>query len=151
MTKTTTRNILTRSKSVFPQGFDIVIDATGNARIVEQCIQFTKHGAKIVIYGVCDEDTKISISPYELFAKELKIIASYCQTHCFGRAVKYLENGIVKVDKLVTHTYGLDDFDKALHTMMHEKQKIKVVRSSVRLSVKQKIKLDINFIWRNYV
>jgi D-arabinitol dehydrogenase (NADP+) len=114
-------------KERYPQGFDIVVDATGSADIVEQCIKFTKRGAKVVIYGVCDVKDKITLSPYEIFEKELKIIGSYCQTHCFGRAVKYLENKIVKVDMLITHKFGLGDYGDALKIVMGESEKIKVV------------------------
>jgi len=71
-------------------------------------------GGKIVIYGVCPEDARITISPYEIFRKELKLIGSFAQTHCFDRALKYLENGIVKVDRLITHTFKLEDYVQAL-------------------------------------
>ena len=117
----------TMIKAMYPQGFDIVVDATGSAEVVEQCIKFTKRGAKVVIYGVCDVEDKITLRPYEIFEKELKIIGSYCQTHCVGRAVKYLENGIIKVDKLITNKYSLDDYDKALKTVIGDSGKIKVI------------------------
>ena len=101
-------------KRLFPKGFDVVVDATGAASITEHCIQFAKYGGKIVIYGVCPEDARITISPYEIFRKELKLIGSFAQTHCFDRALKYLENGIVKVDRLITHTFKLEDYVQAL-------------------------------------
>ncbi len=101
-------------KRLFPKGFDVVVDATGAASITEHCIQFAKYGGKIVIYGVCPEDARITISPYEIFRKELKLIGSFAQTHCFDRALKYLENGIVKVDRLITHTFKLKDYAQAL-------------------------------------
>jgi D-arabinitol dehydrogenase (NADP+) len=114
-------------KERYPRGFDIVVDATGSAEVVEQCIKFTKRGAKVVMYGVCDAKDRISISPYEVFEKELKLMGSYCQTHCFGRALKYLENRTVKVDKLVTHKFSLDDYGKAIDMLMGKGQKIKAV------------------------
>jgi len=114
-------------KALFPQGFDIIVDATGAAAITGSCLQFARKGAKVVIYGVCDEDDRISISPYEVFAKELKIIGSFAQTHCFDRALKYLENGTVKVDKLVTHHYGLEKYGEALDTVIHGQGSLKVM------------------------
>lgn len=114
-------------KQMFPKGFDIVIDATGVGSVVEQCTKFTKYGAKVIIYGVCDENECIKVNPYEIFRKELKLIGSFAQTHCYDRALKYLENGIVKVDKLVTHNYSLSEYDKALNTVMSGKESIKVM------------------------
>ena len=114
-------------KDRYPQGFDIVVDCTGSADVVEQCIKFTKRGAKVVIYGVCNVEDTIKLRPYEIFEKELKIISSYCQVNSFGRAVKYLESNIVKVDMLVTHKFDLDNYDEALKIVMNESKKIKVV------------------------
>ena len=43
-----------------------------------------------------------------------QILGSFAQTHCFPRAVKFLEEGIVKVDDLVSSTYPLSEFSDAL-------------------------------------
>lgn len=114
-------------KSMFPQGFDIIIDATGAASVTEQCFKYAKKGSKIVVYGVCDEKDRISVSPYEIFSNEYKLIGSFAQTHCFDRAVNALETGIVKVDKLVSHSFSLDDYQKGLETVMSGKQSLKVL------------------------
>jgi len=81
-------------KKMYPRGFDIVIDAAGSAGVTQQAIKYTKRGAKVVIYGVCDKNDTIQISPYEIFEKELKIIGSFAQTHCFDRALAYLLNRV---------------------------------------------------------
>lgn len=114
-------------KALYPDGFDIVIDATGAASITEQCVKFARKGAKIVVYGVCGEDDWIKVNPYEIFAKELKIIGSFAQTHCFDRALKFLKNRTVKVDRLVTHRFGLGEYGKALDAVMHSKGSLKVM------------------------
>lgn len=82
---------------LYPKGFDVIIDATGSASVIQECTQYAKNGAKIVVYGVCNEEDRISLSPYEIFSKELKIIGSFVQTHCFDRAIKYLEKGVSRL------------------------------------------------------
>ena len=114
-------------KKKYPKGFDIVVEAAGIARIAEEAISYAKYGAKVIFYGVCDEKDRIQISPYEVFRKEIKIIGSFAQTHCFEQAVKLLENGTIKVDKLITHRFSLDDYGKALETVAREKNKMKVI------------------------
>ncbi len=114
-------------KAAFPRGFDVIIDATGHAPMVEHCLNYVKHGSKIIVYGVCDEKENIQVNPYELFEKEIKIIGSFAQTHCFDRALAYLKNGTVAVKDLITHTYPLDDYAKALETVMKGKDSIKVI------------------------
>ncbi|MFH1538199.1 MAG: zinc-binding dehydrogenase, partial [bacterium] len=114
-------------KKKYPKGFDIVIDASGIAKIAEQAIKYTKYGAKVIIYGVCNEGDKIQLSPYEIFRKEIKIIGSFAQTHCFEQAIRFLENGTIKVDKLITHEFNLDEYGKALDILTNIKNKLKVI------------------------
>jgi len=111
----------------YPKGFDIVIESSGVAAIAERAIRYTKYGAKVIFYGVCDERDRIQISPYEVFRKEIKIIGSFAQTHRFEQAVKMLENRTIRVDKLITHKFGLDDYGKALDVLSHTKDKLKII------------------------
>ncbi len=98
----------------YPDGFDIVVDATGVASVTEQMPLFATFGAKLVVYGVCGEQERISISPYEIFRKELRLIGSFAQTHCFGRAVDFIESGIVSVAPLITGRFQLDQWGEAM-------------------------------------
>ncbi|MHB8061291.1 MAG: zinc-binding dehydrogenase, partial [Ruminiclostridium sp.] len=110
-----------------PQGFDIVVDATGSPAVLQDCFQYLKKGAKLVIYGVCDESDKVIINPYNVFANEYKIIGSFAQVNCFDRALNAIERGIVKVDKLITDEFSLLDYEKALKTVMNGKSSLKVM------------------------
>ncbi len=111
----------------FPRGFDIVIDATGAAEVIQQCAKFAKFGGKIVIYGVAAQDDRVTVSPYDIFHKELTVIGSFAQTHCFDRAIQFIQSGVVKLDGLVTHRYGLDEFGKAIEQIEHGGGHIKVL------------------------
>jgi D-arabinitol dehydrogenase (NADP+) len=114
-------------KQLFPKGFDIVVEATGAPEVTQTLTKHAKYGAKVVIYGVASEHDTITISPYEVFSKELKIIGSFAQTHCFDRAIKVIKNGIVNVKPLITHRFELEDFDKAMEQVDTGKGHIKVV------------------------
>ena len=114
-------------KELFPKGFDVVIDATGAASVVERLFEFAKFGGKVVFYGVCDEDKRISVSPYEVFRKQLTIMGSFAQIYCFDRALEYIANGIVKVKKIVTHIFPLQDYAKALSTKITDPESLKIV------------------------
>jgi len=111
----------------FPRGFDVIIDATGSPKVIEHCFGFGKMGAKIIVYGVASEKDRISVSPYQIFSKEYKLIGSFAQTHCFDRALKFLESGVVKVDDLITDKFDLDAYPDALEKMCHGKDTIKII------------------------
>ncbi|MBN1318635.1 MAG: zinc-dependent alcohol dehydrogenase family protein [Anaerolineales bacterium] len=105
----------------FPNGFDTIVEATGAPQLFEETVHYAAMGAQIIAYGVYPEDKEIRIKPYDIFKRELTIKGSFAQTHCFGRAVKYLENGRIQVSKLVTHEIPLADYAGALELMRQSK------------------------------
>lgn len=114
-------------RELAPQGFDIVIDATGAAEVIGQLTRFTKRGAKVVIYGVSSLADRVSFSPYEIFHKELQIIGSFAQTHCFDRAIQFLQNGTVQVSDIITHRFKLEEFEAAISQVESGRDHIKVI------------------------
>jgi D-arabinitol dehydrogenase (NADP+) len=114
-------------RALAPEGYDIVIDATGSPRVIEHTFLFTKMGSKVLIYGVCNEEDLIQVKPYWLFRNEIKLIGSFAQTHCFDRAVSYLEQGVVRVDDIITHRFGLAEYAKALTVLADGKENLKIM------------------------
>ncbi|GCE09984.1 alcohol dehydrogenase catalytic domain-containing protein [Dictyobacter aurantiacus] len=85
--------------------------------------------------GICGTDLHIHEgeflaqfprNPYEIFQKQLTITGSFAQTHCFDRALAYLESRKVKVNEMVTHAFALEEYGKALETL-RSRQGIKTI------------------------
>jgi D-arabinitol dehydrogenase (NADP+) len=110
-----------------PKGYDIVFEATGDSSVVERAISLVKTGGKVVIFGVAPEEAKISISPYEIYKREIKILGTFAQTHCFDRALQLLSTGKVKVRDLITHVFKLEEYEKALNVVMTDRNALKVI------------------------
>ncbi|MFX1452996.1 MAG: zinc-dependent alcohol dehydrogenase family protein [Promethearchaeota archaeon] len=110
----------------YPRGFDIIVEASGVPKMLEECHLYTKYGAKIIAYGVYPEEAMIQVNPYEIFRKELKIIGSFAQTHKFEAAIKMLEHGQVCVNNLVTHQFPLEQYQDALNVVQKSRDKIKI-------------------------
>ena len=70
---------------------------------------------------------QVKIIPYEIFEKEIKIIGSFAQTHCYDRALKYLESGRVQVNRLITQTFPLSEYAKGLDKVIEGGKQIKVL------------------------
>ncbi|NIA13533.1 MAG: alcohol dehydrogenase catalytic domain-containing protein [Nitrospiraceae bacterium] len=108
-----------------PKGFDTVIEATGVSQLLADAVQFTRTGGQLIAYGVYPEGEKASFCPEQIFRRELTIKGSFAQTHCFDRALLYLESGMVKVDEMVTGEYPLSEYGRALEAM-DKRQEIKI-------------------------
>lgn len=53
-------------KAENPYGFDIVVEATGNAKILEDAINYVRRGGKLVVYGVYANKDRVSWSPSKI-------------------------------------------------------------------------------------
>lgn len=51
-----------------PYGFDIVVEATGSVRILEDAINYVRRGGKLVVYGVYSHDARVSWPPSKICA-----------------------------------------------------------------------------------
>lgn len=110
-------NISVAIKKLFdisPDGFDVVIDATGSLDILNQAIKLTRTGGMIFVYGMTNESAIWEVSPYEIFRRELTIKGSFAQAYSFDRALSMLRSGDVDTSDFITHRFGLHDYAEAL-------------------------------------
>lgn len=88
--------------------FDVVIDATGNARAMQRSFAFVAHGGRYVLVSVVRDD--IIFSDPEFHKRETTLFASRnAQPDDFDEVVKQMESGRVPIAALNTHRGGLDD------------------------------------------
>jgi D-arabinitol dehydrogenase (NADP+) len=109
------------------EGYDIVVEATGAATIAEMCVPLTRSGGTVLIYGVTDEDDRISVSPYEIFRRELTIKGSFAEIDSFPQALAALRSGKVLTDGMITHRFGLENYGDALEAQRTDPTRHKIV------------------------
>jgi D-arabinitol dehydrogenase (NADP+) len=105
---------MSRLRTFAPDGFDVVVEATGSPAVLAQCPALTRTGGTVLVYGMAAAADRVPFSPYEIFARELTIKGSFAQTHCFDRALLALRTGRVRTEGIVTDRVPLDRFDQAL-------------------------------------
>lgn len=101
-------------KALAPSGFDVVVEATGAPDVLSWCTGLVGMGGTVMVYGMADADAMVPFSPYDIFARELTIKGSFAQIDCFDRAILALQTGRVRTEGIVTHSFGLGDFEQAL-------------------------------------
>jgi D-arabinitol dehydrogenase (NADP+) len=110
-----------------PDGYDVVVEATGALAVGELCLPLTRDGGTVLIYGMADEKAVLSVHPYEIFRRELTVKGSFAQTHCFDRALGVLRSGRVQTEGIVTHQFHLDAYDRALEALRNDPSCMKAV------------------------
>jgi D-arabinitol dehydrogenase (NADP+) len=104
-------------RDLAPNGFDVVIDATGASGVLNALVPVVRDGGTLMIYGMANEDVQLTVSPYEIFRRELTIKGSFSQTNCLSRAVAMLRSGQVQAGGIITHRFDLDDYAQALQAL----------------------------------
>jgi len=113
-------------RTLAPDGFDAVIEATGSTTVLENAITLTKTGGTVLVYGLAGEQATAAIRPYELFSRELTLRGSFAQEHCIGRALLALQSGTISTEGMITQRVGLDGFGEAIEAL-HDSEQVKTV------------------------
>lgn len=101
-------------------GFDVVVDTTGQSRVIADCYRRTAKNGKTILVGVPRHDDPITIPSLPLhFGKVLTgSEGGSCVPHDdIPRLAKLVRAGHLKLDGLVTHEYSLDCINQALDTV----------------------------------
>lgn len=107
--------------------FDVVIDATGRAAVIEALPRLCCNGGRIVYYGVADENDRVTISPFEIFRRELTIMGSFTEVTSFPDALTAFRSGAIRTNGLITHRFTVDEYEQALNAMRTDKSAHKIV------------------------
>lgn len=105
---------LAELRSESPDGFDVVVDATGAVAVLDQTIALTRTGGTVFVYGMTAEAAGWTVPPYEIFRRELTIKGSFAQQFSFDRAVDHLRSGRIDPTGFITHRFALADYAEAL-------------------------------------
>jgi threonine dehydrogenase-like Zn-dependent dehydrogenase len=108
----------------YPDGFEYVIDVTGDPQAVEVGIKLTKKAGTMMIFGVCPEGSEITVDPYEIYLKEMRIVGSKMPPRTLGRAVKVIESGKIDDQTIVSDLMPLEELEEALDLFAHGRDRV---------------------------
>ena len=101
-----------------PQGWDVVIDATGVVPAIEDGIRRVARGGTFLMFGVANADATATFSPFHVYNDEIKIIGSMAVLHSFERALSLLAKGVVDCEAMITNRFNLDEYLGAIDTFL---------------------------------
>jgi 2-desacetyl-2-hydroxyethyl bacteriochlorophyllide A dehydrogenase len=98
-------------------GFDMVVDASGSPAAMQAAMGGVRKGGRFMVVGVAPPEGTLTISPFEIYNKELTVLGSMAVLDSYSRALKLLAEGTVYVDPLLTHSVSIDGYEDALETV----------------------------------
>jgi len=96
------------------EGVDVVILATGASASINQALDILKRYGNLVAIGYPPGPIQ-QVHWREITPKSIKVIGSWgaATNLAWERALKCLSSGLIKVDRLITHKFSLEDWEKA--------------------------------------
>ncbi|MFJ2095414.1 zinc-dependent alcohol dehydrogenase family protein [Streptomyces sp. NPDC087901] len=97
-----------------PQGWDFVIDATGNAAAIQDGLGRVAKGGTFLQFGVSDYSTRAVIEPYRIYNHEITITGSMAVLHSFERATALFATGILDPAVFISDRLRLEQYPQAI-------------------------------------
>ncbi|MFF7197260.1 zinc-dependent alcohol dehydrogenase family protein [Streptomyces sp. NPDC008079] len=111
-----------------PRGWDVVIDATGNAQAIQDALDRVGKGGTFLQFGVADYAARATIEPYRIYNQEITITGSMAVLHSYERAAELFAGGVLDPEVFISDRLPLVDYASALERFKAGKgRKIQVV------------------------
>lgn len=98
------------------RGVDVAVEVVGHPTTAQQAIRMLAYGGRAVLFGTCPPETRIPITPYDIMRHEKEIVGSFIANFTFLPAIRAMYEKMVPSDILITHRFGVKDFNKAIET-----------------------------------
>ncbi len=103
-------------------GFDLIVDATGNAGALQDAFLWLRRQGKINVFGCCPKNDTSTINPAEIMLREVSIIGTLisCFTHPQAvRLTRDMGERYLDYSKLGIEIFSLDDHQSAFKALQN--------------------------------
>lgn len=100
--------------------FELAIDCSGSGPAMESAIERLTPGGRLCIFGVASPKTKISIEPFQVYKKELKIMGVNINPYTFVHGISLVQamgDKYLSYEKLGIKVYKLSEYREALSAL----------------------------------
>jgi 2-desacetyl-2-hydroxyethyl bacteriochlorophyllide A dehydrogenase len=97
-----------------PYGWELVIDATGNTKAIQDGLGRVGKGGTFLQFGVSDYAARATIEPYKIYNQEITITGSMAVLHSYERAAELFAAGVLDPEIFISDRLPLDSYAEAL-------------------------------------
>ncbi len=117
-------------------GFNRVFDCVGNSGTLNTAMRCMAVGGVLSIVGI-GHDVKLDLTPLWLKLQTVKGVFAYGMTdtgggkkHVFEMAIDMVANKKIKMEKMLTHKFAIDDYEALIETNL-EKSRHRAIKTAV--------------------
>ena len=97
-----------------PFGWEVVVDATGNGRAIQDGLGRVGPAGTFLQFGVAGYATRVTIEPFRIYNKEITITGSMAVLHSYERAAELFAAGVLDPATFITGRLPLPDYKLAI-------------------------------------
>jgi 2-desacetyl-2-hydroxyethyl bacteriochlorophyllide A dehydrogenase len=97
-----------------PEGWDVVVDATGNAAAIQDGLGRVARGGTFLQFGVSSPQTRATFAPFDVYRREITITGSMAVLHSFERAADLFASGVLDPAVFITRQAPLEQYRDAI-------------------------------------
>ncbi len=110
------------------RGADFVIEAVGAIPTYQQAFQMVRRGGVLVVYGAAPAHATMEIKPFEIYSKELTIVASYAGTYnTWTKAINMISSKRFNPNDIISKTIPLEQVVDGIQEAANNKDTIKII------------------------
>jgi L-iditol 2-dehydrogenase len=107
---------------------DLVIVCPNSVEAMEEGILCAGAGGTVLFFTPAKPDEKLTIDPNHLYFNDINVVTSYsCGAVETREALSFIEDGVVRAEKLVTHKFPIEKTAEAFKLVAEAKESLKVV------------------------
>lgn len=101
------------------RGADLVFEGTGHIQAVEEAFMASRRGGTVLLSGLEASVAPLSVSNDIFILKQLTIKAVFgANSAAWSYAVQLFRQGTLQLAPLISHRFGLDEYQEALETLI---------------------------------
>jgi len=93
---------------------DLSADATGVPQVAENLINYAANGGNVLFFGVCPPGETITVSPHEVFRRQIRIAGAHSLNHNIPAALTVIEKIGPEIERLISHRVELNEIKSFL-------------------------------------
>ncbi|NOY80343.1 MAG: alcohol dehydrogenase catalytic domain-containing protein [Kiritimatiellaeota bacterium] len=103
--------------AILPQGPDVIVEAAGPIEAVETMMALRRRGTRCNLFGITTHEAFELDGGYTHFL-EARLDASFgTNPAAMVRAIRLMRRGLVDVERIISHTFRLEDIHRAMEVM----------------------------------
>lgn len=108
-------------REAVPEGFDVIIEATGVPSVAERGIPLLADTGTFVAFGAYPINSSIQINPQQVYYRDLKIVGSYALQKTMQQSIDMIREGRINPERLIGKVITLDEMPDMFQKFMQDK------------------------------